>query len=464
MAERFVLRNIFGEFQALLKLALPVSLAQLSLVGMSATDVLIAGNASTVDLAGMNLGANIWHMVALFFMSIGVATQPLVAHAFGAQDDVGIKEQMQQSIWLCCLLGILCVCCVVVVAFFTAYLDYEENMLAIARNYLLVMSLCAVPYCLQPALRGTLEGLSFTPIVFVINFTAFLLNIPLDYVLVNGLYGFPRLGGVGCAWATVILVWLMLLAMALNLKFHPQIRWRALFSQFAKPRYAQVLRTWKLGFPIGLAVLIELSMFCGAGMLIAWFGPVEAGAHAVAITVASISFMLYNGLAQGVTIRASQFLGAQRPGRALYSVKVGISFNLLIASAVCVSFLLFDREIIELFSNDPAVIEVAIVLLMFGAVFQIGDSLQVAVVYALRAYQDTVTPSKVMFIGFWLVGLPLGIALAFYDWWPEMNGAKGLWTGMVGSLFLVGGLLLWHLVRMVQSFDQADFDQEEMLA
>ncbi len=458
------MNKIFSEIGALVRLALPVSLAQLSLVGMTATDVLIAGNASTVDLAGMNLGANTWNMIALFFMGVGFATQPLVANRFGAGDDAGIKEQMQQSMWLCLLMGVVCFISIGIAAWVLGQLTFEAEMRAIAVDYLLVMSLCAVPFCLQPALRGTLEGMNFTPVVFAINFSAFLLNIPLDYVLVNGLYGFPRLGGVGCAWATVILVWLMASFMLIGLWSHRKIKHRRLFEEFKRPQRESIQRTWRLGFPIGLAVFLELSMFCGAGMLIALFGPIEASAHAVAITIASISFMLYTGLAQGVTIRASQFLGAVRPRRALYTVKVGISFNLIIATVVCASFLLFNRQIVVLFTSDPNVVALAVTLLYFGAAFQLGDSLQVAVVYALRAYQDTVSPPKIMFVGFFIVGLPLGVWLAFYAGVPALEASKGLWLGMVSSLFLVGFLLLRQLKRMVDGFDPKDFEAEDMRA
>lgn len=456
--------KITTEISALVKLALPVSLAQLSLVGMTATDVLIAGNASTIDLAGMNLGANTWNMIALFFMGVGFATQPLVANYFGANDALAVKRQMQQSIWLCLLMGLLCLVTIVGAASLVANLNYEPQMLGIAVDYLLVMSLCAIPFCIQPALRGTLEGMSLTAVVSMVNFSAFLLNIPLDYVLVNGLYGFPKLGGVGCAWATVLLVWLMALAMMLALKWHKAVKARQLFHAFGKPDKEVILRTWRLGFPIGLAIVIELSMFCGAGMMIAAFGPIEAGAHAVAITVASLSFMLYNGLAQGVTIRASQFLGALRPGRALYTVKVGISFNMAIAAVMCGAFLIWNDFLVTLFSNDPEVIKLAAVLLIFGAVFQLADCLQVAIVFALRAYQDTVTPLKVMFFGFFLIGLPIGTWLAFYGHYPQLSGAKGLWFGMVGSLFLVGVLLLRHLKKMVDGFDPAEFEAEDVLA
>jgi len=458
------MNKVREELRALIRLALPVSLAQLSLVGMTATDVLIAGNASTVDLAGMNLGANTWNMVALFFMGVGFATQPLVAKNFGAKDAAAVKTQMQQSIWLCLLMGVFCTGLVSLVALGMELLSLEPQMLSIATEYLLVMSLCAVPFCLQPALRGTLEGMNFTTAVFVIIFSAFLLNIPLDYVLVNGLYGFPRLGGVGCAWATVILVWMMVGAMLLVLKFHPKIRNRQLFSGFQWPKRQAIKATWQLGFPIGLAIVIELSMFCGAGMLIAFFGPIEVGAHAVAITIASLSFMLYNGLAQGVTIRASQFLGAMRPGRAVYTVKAGIAFNLSLAALACLLFVLFNESIVRLFTQDPAVVGLAVILLYYGAAFQIVDCLQVAVVFALRAYQDTVTPPKVMFVGFFLIGLPLGIWLGFYAGLPQFAGAKGLWFGMVGSLFLVGVLLLRHLIKMINRFDPDEYEVEELPA
>lgn len=448
------------EITALVKLALPVSLAQLSLVGMTATDVLIAGNASTVDLAGMNLGANSWNMIALFFMGIGFATQPLVAHCFGGRDLTAVKHQMQQSIWLCLMLGIVCVLAVLGIAWALLLLDFEAQMLDIAHRYLLVMSLCAIPFCLQPALRGTLEGMNQTLAVFVVNFIAFLLNIPLDYILVNGLYGMPKLGGVGCAWATVALVWMMVFAMWAILLLKKPMRKLKLFANFSMPDAQSIRKTWRLGLPIGIAIVIELSMFCGAGIMIASFGPVQASAHAVAITIASMSFMLYNGLAQGITIRSAQFLGAIRPGRALYTVKSGIIFNLLIALLICVLFVVFAEPLVNVFSRDPAVIQLAVVLLYFGAAFQIGDCLQVSVVYALRAYQDTVSPPKVMFVGFWLVGLPIGTWLAFEGEPFLLEGAKGLWLGMVGSLFLVGILLLRQLKRMVDGFDPIDYDLE----
>lgn len=441
------------EIKSLVKLAAPVSLAQLSLVGMSATDVLIAGHAGTVELAGMNLGANTWHMVIMFFMGIGFATQPLVAKHFGANNDVGIKHQLHQSIWMCLALGLIAMLVVWLCVWALQFAPFEAHMLRVARGFLFAISLCAIPLTLIPAVRGTLEGMSLTRVVFFVNFTAFLLNIPLDYVLVNGLYGFPKLGGVGCAWATVFLMWSVFIVNLLVLKLHTLLKRKLLFVDFQRPHLETIRNTLKIGLPIGASIMIELSMFAGAGMLIASFGVIEASAHAVAITVASVSFMLYMGLGQGVTIRASQLLGAGKPDEAWYSVKVGTSLNLMIAAVICVLFIVFTEPLIRLFSDDPKVIPLAVTLLYFGAAFQLADSLQVAVICALRAYHDTSSPPKYQVVAFLLLGMPIGIGLSFYQWWPGLEGAKGMWFAMVVSLFLVGFLLLWRLatrVRVVQ--------------
>ena len=441
--------EFFVEIKSLLALAVPVSLAQLALVGMTATDVLVAGNASTADLAGMNLGANTWNMVALFFMGIGFATQPLIAKRFGANDEVGIKHQLHQSMWMCLVLGVIAMLCVGLIAWVIGFIDYQADMLAIAQGYLFAISLCAIPLVLIPAVRGVLEGMSQTRVVLWINFAAFLLNIPLDYILVNGLYGMPKLGGVGCAWATVILIWGMFLVTLLVLVWHKKVRDLRLLHDLQKPHRETIGKTFKLGFPIGLSIVIELSMFCGAGMLIAVFGATQASAHAVAITIASMSYMLYMGLGQGVTIRASQLLGAGKSAAAWYTIKAGISFNVFLSVCLCVLFVIFNNTLVSFFTQDSEVVQLAVVLLYFGAAFQIADSLQVAVVSALRAYHDTASPPKYQFFSFWVIGLPLGVGLAFYDWWPGLEEAKGLWFGMVASLFLVGVLLLRRLLARV---------------
>lgn len=433
------------EINALVKLALPVSLAQMATMGMSATDVLIAGQAGTQELAGMTLGANTWNLVILFFMGIGFATQPLVAKQFGANNDQGVKHQLHQSMWMCFGFGLLAMLCVLLVSWAIQFIGYEPYMLSVAGDYLFVIAFSALPLTMISALRGSLEGMSLTRVVFFINLAAFIINIPLDYVLVHGLYGFPRLGGVGCAFASLFLIWAIFIGCLVVLTFHQRLRDKALLQTFQRPDRATIIKTIALGLPIGCSIIIEMSLFSGSGILIAKFGSTEAGAHAVAITVASLSFMLYMGIGQGVTIRASQLLGAQQPDEAWYAIKAGTLLNLVISIFICMIFIVFTEPLIRLFSNDPSLIPLAVVLLYFGAAFQIVDSLQVAAIFALRAYHDTSSPPKYQFIAFCVFGLPIGVGLAFYGEKFGLGGAKGMWMAMVVSLFVVGVLLLRRL-------------------
>ena len=443
--------SVYKEIKALVPLALPVSLSHLAMVGMGATDVLIAGQAGTIELAGMNLGSNIWNMISLFFMGISFATQPLVAKQFGRKSEKGIKHQFNQSLWLCFVMGLVAALSVLIAAKLLLFAPFEESIRDVAYGYLMMMVFAALPSTLLPVLRGTLEAMNQTRIVFSVVLVAFLLNIPLDYVLVNGLYGFPKLGGIGCGLASMLLIWLMLGVFVLIVRYNAAVKNLRLLTQIPAPDKSTITSTFKLGVPIGISIFIELSMFSGAGVLIAVFGANSASAHAVALTTASLSFMLYFGIGQGITIRASQYLGAQLPNKAWYTIKIGITLNIALSIFFCMVFLIFDQQIIQLFSSDVDVIELAVALLAFAAIFQIADALQVSIISALRAFHDTSSPPKYQFLSFWVFGLPVGIGLSFYGWVPGLGGAKGLWLAMVISLFVVGILLFRRLISIYQN-------------
>jgi MATE family multidrug resistance protein len=141
------------------------------------------------------------------------------------------------------------------------------------------------------------------------------------------------------------------------------------------------------------------------------------------------------------------------PDQAWFAVKVGTLFNLAISVVICIAYLVYTEPLIRLFTSDPEVIRVAVVLLYFGAAFQIADCLQVAMVCALRAYHDTSSPPKYQLLAFWGFGLPIGVGLSFYGWWPGLEGAKGMWFAMVVSLSIVGLLLLRRLAQHMREFN-----------
>lgn len=424
----------------LAKLAVPVVMSQLALMGMGVTDVIVAGRSGTEQLAGMTLGNNLWNLVAYFFFGIGLAAQPLIGHAFGAGDRRAIRRQFQQAIYAAIATGLICFACVQLMAQILLSMGYEPALASIGSSYMQVMAFGGMAMTLLPVLRSTLEAMSQTMVVTRVLLVAFLINIPLDFILVFGFGPIPEMGSVGCAWASLIVLWAVIFWLSILLGSRSRNRHLRLLKSFAKPDLAIIKENLKLGLPIGFTVLIELGLFVTAAMMIGYFGAVSTAAHSVALSAASVCYMFYMGLGQAIVIRASQLLGGGFPEKAWYSIRVGVALTASLAILISVSILLLRSYIPGLYSSDIEVIELASILLVWAAVFQLGDSLQCVGMYGLRAYKDTVTPLKYQFISFWLIGLPIGYLLAtnatslFY-------GPQGYWIGMCSGL-IISALLM----------------------
>ena len=246
------------------------------------------------------------------------------------------------------------------------------------------------------------------------------------------------------------------LAYILLLLWHPALRKAKLLRQLQLPQRERLSNTFRLGLPIGFSIVIEMSMFSGVGILIATLGTTETAAHAIALSIASTSFMIYMGLGQGITIRASQHLGAENPAAARYAVGVGMRINLVLALLMSVIFLLSRDALVALFSDDPQVAALAVGLMLFAALFQLGDCLQITVLSALRAWHDTASPPRYQMIAFWGVGLPVGTWLGLFADWPALAGAPGFWLAMVLGLFIAAGLMLRRLQYVMYADLTAD--------
>lgn len=427
---------------------MPVTLSQLAIMGIWITDVIFAGRSGTDQLAGVTLGANVWNMVAYFFFAVGLSAQILVGRHFGANQPVAIRQQIQQSLWAAFSCGLVAMALIALGVWILGLIPFEPEVQRVGRGYLAVMIFAAMPMALMPVLRTSIEAMNQTRGVMVINISAFLINIPLDYALVFGRWGFPMLGGVGCAIASVVMYWCVIVAFYFMLRSHPANRHLQVFSQFPRPDRQHILSTLRLGFPIGLSVLIELAFFAGAGVLITLFGAVAASAHSVAISTASLAFMVYMGLGQGVTIRASQALGAGRPDMARFSTRTGLYLTFGLASLISLTLILFRHQIPGLFSTDEEVIGLAAALLLWAAIFQLADAAQICAVSGLRAYKDTDSAPRYQFAAFWIVAFPLALGLAYFSPWPALFGPAGYWIAMVVGLVIVAILLIKRLNRV----------------
>lgn len=438
------------ELRSLSSLAIPITLSQLALLGIGVTDVIVSSRAGVTDLAGVTLGNNAWTLVIYFFFGISVANQPLISRAFGENDFIGLRRQFQQSLWMALLTGVIGTVVALLVSFLLYFIDVEPAVRRIATSYIQVIALAALAMTLLPVLRTTLESIGKSKVVLLINSFAFLMNIPLDIALVHGSFGLPKLGGVGCAWASVIVLWASALISYMYLGMNAKVKKYRFLKKVVPPNFSMILNTVKLGLPIGASILIELGLFNGAAIAIATIGEVELAAHAVAISAASVTFMLYLGIAQASTILASRRLGAKNFSSAVFGIYFSIKLSATLSLVLSVVFVIFRYELAGLYSSKPEVIELAAQLLIWSAIFQAVDAIQVNSVCGLRAFKDTLSPLRYQIIAFWFIAFPLGYWLSSQTLWPSISGAVGFWIAMTAGLVLAAVLITAKLVKEIR--------------
>ena len=424
------------ELKQLIYLSGPIFGAMLATTGMGFVDTSMAGQYSAEDLAAVAMGTSIWVPVYLLMRGILIAATPMVAHMYGAGKTNDIGPLMRQTFWVALGLSFISILLLKNAATPLHWLDVPEPLIALVVSYLDALSWGIPAILLYQAFVSYCEGRSKTKPAMLVSFAALLLNIPLNYILIYGHFGFPELGGVGCGYATAICFWLMLLLMFLYTRFSSDNKASNLYEQWDWPDYQVTLKVLKLGVPMGLGIFCEASVFSVIALLLGKLGANVVAGHQVALNFSSLMFMLPLSLSIGVTIRVGQVLGAEKPKEAAFVSYSSIITSLIIACFTASMMWFFSDWIVSIYTDDPEVTTLAAQLLLYAAIFQFADGVQIASNGALRGYQDTRVPMIMVIIACWLVALPLGYVLGMTHVITEPMGPQGLWVGLIAALTL----------------------------
>lgn len=429
------------------KLFLPIFLGSIATTAMSVVDTVMAGMAGTIQLSGVAIGASLYTPCALFVMGMTLAIQPTVAQLRGAGRTNEIAPRMH-------LISVVTLITSVLVGLLMCALplcyklmgDIDQEMVRVAELYLYSVATAMPAIALFNILRGYWEGLGNTVPTSIFGFLALFLNIPLNWIFIFGHFGMPALGGVGCGVATSITMYIcaiFMLIYVLKSKTYAQYR---IFQHWFQMPWSEVKQFLHFSFPLALSTTIEVTCFSLVAMLLSPFGPVMVAAHSVAMNVSSIIFMIPLAIASAATIRVGEALGAGHWNRA-YRSSLGvyaIAFFFYIFSVLTLVF--FHQDIIELYSSDPEVISLASLLLMFCAVYQFPDGMQVVSIGILRGFKDSKTIFAVTVFSYWIVGMPIGYSLAYGLFTGEKMGAQGFWIGFICSLSCAFILYIMRIV------------------
>lgn len=449
--------RLSSELQALWQLAWPILVGQLATVGMAVVDVGMAGHASAQDLAGVSLGVSIWNMLIITLMGVMMSVNPTVAHHVGAGEWHAIAPVVRQALWKAFGLGLIAALLANWAALLFDHMTLEPAVRALAIDFTRLTSLAMPMFACYRVLYGYSTSLNQTKPLMVIALLSLLLNIMVNSVLVFGLLGFARLGGLGCAWATLVTVAFNLGALLFWMHRAPVYRATWPFSRFEKPDWMQIQVLLRLGLPIGVTYFAESSAFSLIALLVAEFGSTHVAAHQIALNFTSLVFMVPLSLGLALLTRVGHSLGAGDAVHARFQAWVGVALGLIFAmlSAGLIAF--FSRHIASAYTDDAAVIALAAQLLLLAALFQLSDATQVVTSCAIRGYKVTRAPMVIHLTAFWLVSLPLGYALGVAPRWlgwaapASPMGAPGFWIALVLGLTIAALGLVALLRRVARS-------------
>jgi MATE family multidrug resistance protein len=435
------------ELRGLLILAAPIMIAQLANTAMGFVDTVMAGRVSPRDLAAVALGNSLWVPVFLLMTGILLATTPKVAQRFGGGLHNEIGPLVRQALWLALLVGCAGGLLLWHAQIVLEIMGVEPQLIEPTMGYLRAVA-CGLPAAaLYQVLRCYSDGLGLTRPSMTLGLLGLLINIPANYIFIYGKLGVPAMGGVGCGWATAIVMWSMLLGMLWWVSRAPGYRANQVFSQFDWPKWTVVKRLLSVGMPIGIAIFAEASIFCVIALLIGAMGATVVAGHQIALNFSSMVFMIPYALGMAVTVRVGQALGRGEPRQARYAAGVGMLVGLAYACISASTMFLSREYIARVYTNDMAVIAVASSLIIFAALFQFSDAIQVTAAGALRGYQDTRVTMLLTLFAYWGIGLPVGYSLGLTDLWGPASGPRGLWQGLIVGLTCAAIMLGIRLVR-----------------
>lgn len=437
------------EVVASLRLAGPLILAQLSFVGMTLTDTILAGWLGGDALSAVAIGWNLWSPFFLFFLGICAAVSPIVAQQVGSRADPALTgAYLHRALQLALLLsllwwGLLNLGAPVIVGL----LGVAPETAALSLDYLRALSWGTPGACIFFVLRSANEGMGFSRPVMICGLLGLVANALLVYALMFGVWGMPALGVVGAGYGTAIVMWLMAAGLAAWMYGHPRYAALQLFRGRALQPANSLRETLAVGLPVGAAFVLEVGVFSLVGLLMARFSEVAVAAHQVAITFAAFTFMMPVGIALATTARVGQAAGAQDAGAVRLRGRVGITlaFAIMLPPALLMS--LAPQLIVAIYTDDPAVSALAETLLRLAGLWQIWDGLQVSAAGALRGLKDTRVTMLVCLLAYWFVALPLGWMLGFT---VEM-GPTGLWWGLIVGLMVAAFGLNLRFYRLTRS-------------
>ncbi len=440
------------EMRPMLRIALPLVLAEVGWMSMGLVDTVMVGHLpdAAVPLSAAALAQVLYNTFAFGVGGILLGLDTTISQAHGAGDFKAAHRWLFQGILLAAAISVFLIVLSLLSPLGFAHLHADPAVIAGAVPTLRALSWGTFPLLLYFTLRRHLQAFNHVRIIAATLVSANLVNVLFDWLLIfehrwdwhGHSVGWGAMGVVGSGIATSLArVYQALFLIAALLIVDRKQEYGLLAGGLwhsLRPHWASLKRLVELGGPSGATILVEIAIFAVVTSIISTLGPVPLAGHEIALNCASFTFMIPLGVSAAASVRVGQAIGRGAPVEAKAAGWAAIALGACFMSIACAVFLTLPRVLSSAFTHDAGVIAAAVPLLRVAAIFQFCDGLQVTAIGALRGAGDTKSGLITHLCCYWLLGLPIGLFLCF----PEKMGARGLWLGLSAALVVAGVVLL----------------------
>ncbi len=442
--------NLKQDYKETIILAIPIVIGQLSSLLMNITDNIIVGHLGAGALSAAAFANSCFYLVAVFGFGAMNAIPSLVAEARGAENDEAIRQNLRAGLWSALLVGTAIGGLCYLLAIAMPYMGQPAEDVRMGQPFLILMAYSVPFMILFSAMKGFFDGMEKTSVGMVVSIIGLVLNVFLNVGLIFGKYGFPEMGFIGSAWATLISRVVVFVLLAIALYFHPVSKPYLSLQRFDNQYFIENI---KLGFPMGLQILFEVAAFSGAGIMIGWLDGDAAiigrSAHQIALNMVSATFMILLGLSVAGSVRVGEAFGRGDKAAIYAAGKATWVIGMAVVIFTAALLTVFRYEFAAIYGiDDPRVIEVIGRLMIIASIFQVFDGAQCIGAGLLRGVQDVKIPTFITFIAYWVIWIPVAYWMGF----TLKMGVDGIWYADVIALAFAGVCLNWRFWKVVKSY------------
>ena len=442
------------EFSYNLKLAYPVIIGMIGHTLVGFVDNAMVGQLGTSELAAISLGNSFVFLAMSFGIGFSTAITPLIAESDARNDKNKTKSILSNGIIICSILGLILTALVLIFKPIIYYMGQPEIVVSLAYPYITLVAISLFPLIIFQSFKQFSDGLSFTKIAMISTVIANIINVVLNYILIYGEFGFPRLELVGAGIGTLISRFIMVLLIIYLIKSNSKTN-QYINNLFSFEYSSKIIKKiFNLGYPSALQMMFEVGFFISGIWVCGIIGINYQAANQIALNLSSLTFMVALGLSVAATIRVGNQKGLN-DYKNLKRIAISIFLiTILIELVFALIFIFFSDLLPWLYldnNGSPDVLEtvtLASKLLIIVALFQIFDGIQIVAQGALRGIQDVKIPSIICFLSYVVFGIPIMIYLGLYT---ELK-ATGVWIG-----FLIG-LLIASILLSIRFFKKCNIE------